>query len=241
MMSLLDRFTPASNRFDPASPSELFALRLAQKLDDAVVVRHYTTLVDCYSEAQILCAYRRTLRGASPKESRGRRFVQELEQVGAMSIHNGYARLISIRIERRSVAAVVFHGSQIEYADARQLSSDRDRAAASAVGFIRWMLGRFPVEAAALESIVDGQEIQRKVLHNGICRMLREEGLPIWEVPRVVLLEGFGHPPLKSRSQLREVAAKIWPVLAGTHAKLFIQDAALLGLHVQTERLFIIN
>jgi hypothetical protein len=49
------------------------------------------------------------------------------------------------------------------------------------------------------------------------------------------------NPPLKSRSQLREVATAIWPILAGTHAKLFIQDAAILGLHVQTERLFIIN
>jgi hypothetical protein len=55
------------------------------------------------------------------------------------------------------------------------------------------------------------------------------------------LLEACGHPALKSRGELREVATAIWPVLIGTHAKVFIQDAAILGLYVQNERLFIIN
>ncbi len=240
MKSLLDRFRPITSGFQPTSPSELFALRLAQKLDDAAAVHHYVTVVDSYSEAQILCAYRRTLRGGATG-GRGRRFVEELGRVGDTSSHNGHTPLISIRIERRSVAAAIFHGVHLEYADARQLSSDRDKAVASAAGFVRWMLGRFPVEAAALESIVNGHEIQRRVLHNGICQMLRDEVLPIWEIPRIVLLESCSYPALRSRAQLREIATKIWPVLEGTHAKLFIQDAALLGLYVQTERLFIIN
>jgi len=64
--------------------------------------------------------------------------------------------------------------------------------------------------------------------------------LPLWEIPKTVLLEGCGHPPLKYRTPLREIATSIWPILAGTHAKVFIQDAAILGLHVQTERLFAI-
>jgi len=148
--------------------------------------------------------------------------------------------LISIRIERRTVAAAVFYGEQLEYTDSRQLSSDNDRAFASAVGFIRWMLNRFPVESAALEAIRDG-EFQRRVLHDGISEALRGQGLPIWEIPKSVLLDGCGQPSLKSRAEIRQIATAIWPVLAGTHARVFIQDAAMLGLHVQIERLFIIN
>jgi hypothetical protein len=79
------------------------------------------------------------------------------------------------------------------------------------------------------------------VLHDAICGALRQFILPIWEIPRTALLEAYGHPPLKSRRELRQIATTIWPVLAGTHAKVFIQDAAVLGLYVQTERLFIIN
>jgi hypothetical protein len=139
------------------------------------------------------------------------------------------------------VAAAIFRGGHLEYSDSRQLSSTRDKAGASAVGFVDWLLRRFPIEFATLESIPNGHEIQRRVLHDAICRKLRERALSIWEVPRQELLEVCGYPPLKSRSQLRELATEIWPILAGTHAKLFIQDAAVLGLHIQTERLFIIN
>jgi hypothetical protein len=238
MKSLLDRFTPGA--FRPATATDLFALRLAQKLNDSPSVRHYAMLADRHSEAQLLLAYRRALRGNGHADP-GRRFQLELQRAHANGNHDRNTALISIRVERRAVAAAVFHGDHIEYADARQLSSARDKALASAVGFINWVLARFPVESAALELIPNGYEYQRRLLHDSICQALRDRMLPLWEIPKVVLLEACGFPPLKSRAQLREVATTIWPILAGTHAKLFIQDAAVLGLHVQTERLFIIN
>jgi hypothetical protein len=238
MKSLLDRFVPAA--FRPATATDLFALRLAQKLNDSPSVRHYATLADRHSEAQLLLAYRRALRGNGHADP-GRRFQVELQRAHANGNHDRNTTLISIRVERRAVAAAVFHGEHIEYADARQLSSARDKALSSALGFIHWMLGRFAVESAALEAIPNGYEFQRRVLHDAICQGLRDRMLPIWEIPKVVLLEGCGHPPLKSRAELREVATTIWPILSGTHAKVFVQDAAILGLHVQTERLFILN
>jgi hypothetical protein len=218
----------------------LLALRLAQKLDDAPAVRHYAALADSHTEGQLLCAYRRTIRG-NGKADRGRRFQVELEQVHGNGYRDRVFSLISIRVERRTVAATIFHGDHLDYADSRQLSSAHDKAQASAVGFITWMLHRFPVESAALESIPNGFEFQRRVLHEAISRTLRDRMLTIWEIPKDALLDGCGHPALKSRAQLREITTSIWPILAGTHAKVFIQDAAVLGLHVQTERLFIIN
>jgi hypothetical protein len=240
MKSLLDRFAPLTAAFRPSTATELFALRLAQKLGDAPAVRHYASLAESYAEFQMLCAYRRTLRQGH-NGTRGRQFLAELERVNPSGQHNGYARLISIRVERRTIAAAILHGNHIEYADARQLSSSRDKAVQSAVGFVCWLLNRFSVESASLEAIPNGFEFQRRVLHDSVCEVLRDRALPLWEIPKPVLLEGCGHPALKSRAELREIATSVWPVLAGTHAKVFIQDAAVLGLHVQTERLFIIN
>ena len=74
-----------------------------------------------------------------------------------------------------------------------------------------------------------------------ICETARNRMMSIWEVPRAVMYGAYGSPPVRSRNELRQIATVIWPVLAGTHARLFIQDAAVMGLHVQTERLFIIN
>ena len=238
MDSLFEKFTPAA--FRPTRARDLFGLRLAQKLGDARTVGHFVSLADRYTETQLLCAYRRTLRASSDGD-RGRRFHTELGRTHKNGNHDPQASLISIRIERRAVAAAIFHGDQLEYTDSRQLSSTRDKALASAIGFVNWMLSRFPVESAALEAIPNGYEFQRHALHDAICQSLRERFLPIWEVPKIVLLESCGQPPLKSRSQLRDVATSIWPVLAGAHAKVFVQDAAIVGLHVQIERLFILN
>jgi len=215
----------------------MFAFRLAQKLGDAGAVHHYVSLVDAYSEAHLLYAYRRALRGGGSADM-GRRFHRELERIHSNGYPDSPTSLLAIRIERRAVAAAVFNGTHLDYADSRQLTSARDRAVASSVGFINWMLDRFPVESAALETIPTGQEIQRRALHDAICVELREHALPIWVVSRADLLEACAYPFARSRADLRVTATSIWPILAGNRARIFIQDAAILGLHVQIERLF---
>ncbi len=238
MNSLLDKFKPQS--FQPKTPTDVFALRLAQKLGDARVVSHYANLAERYSEFQLLCAFRRTLR-ATTNGDRGRRFLSELLRVQESGCHSPSTRLVAIRVERRAVAAAIFDGEHLEYTDSRQLSSSSDKALSSANGFLQWLLMHFAIESAALEAIPNGHEIQRRLLHDGLSEVLRERMLPIWEIPRTVLLEACGEPPLKTREELRQVATTLWPVIAGSHAKVFIQDAAILGLHVQIERLFITN
>ncbi len=240
MKYILDKFKPVATVFRPKTVSEVFALRLAQKLDDSPATRHYLSLTESHSETQLLCAYRRTFQ-SSENGDRGRRFHMELERIHSNGYHNNHSSLISIRVERRTVAAAIFTGDHLEYTDSRQLSSARERALSSAVGFTNWMLERFSVESAVLELPPSDDSFQRKALHDCIHGTLRERFLPIWEIERRELLEGYGHPQLKSRRELREIATQIWPVIAGTHAQVFIQDAAILGLHVQTERLFIIN
>jgi hypothetical protein len=240
MNSLLDQFIRNKIAFRPSTAGELFSLRLAQKLNDASAVRHYVTMVGEYTEAQLLCAYRRTRNGAGGGDL-GRRFHRELERIHGNGQYDRQTSLIAIRVERRTVAVAIFHRGHLEYTDARQLSSTHDRALDSTMGFIAWILDRFPVDSAALDEIPNGHEFQRRVLHDAVCQDLRNRLLPIWEVPKSALLEGYGYPPLKARLELRQVATTIWPILAGTHAKVFMQDAAILGLHVQTERLFIIN
>jgi hypothetical protein len=240
MKSLLDRYIPNTSAFRPGDAAELFALRLAQKLGDDSAVRHYVELAGRYSESQLLCAYRRALR-ANGNGDPARRFHAELERIHTNGHNESPGSLVSIRVERRAIALAIFDGGHLEHADARQLSSAQDKAVASAVGFVSWTLERFPVESAVFEEIPCANEVQRRVLHEAICKTVRDRMISIWEIPRNVLYGAWGRPPLKSRSEVRQIATAIWPVLAGTHARLFIQDAAILGLHVQTERLFIIN
>lgn len=238
MKSYLDKYAPT--KFRPSTTTDVFSLYLAQKLGDAQAVNHYVSLAVNSTESQLLCAYRRTLRNAGNGD-RGRRFHTELSRIQADGHPDPHGTLISIRVERRTIAASIFQGTHLTYADSKQLSSSRDRASASAVAFLNWLLARFAVDSAALEALPEGLQCQRRTLHDAVCGVLRERLLPIWEVPESVLLDRMGYPPLTSRIQLRDVATRLWPIIAGNRAKLFIQDAALLGIHVQTERLFIVN
>ena len=240
MTSILDRFVRPMAGFEPKTTQDIFALRLAHKLRDAPATEHYAAVAAEYSQARLITAYRRTVRSA-PDGDLGRHFHAELERASDNSSDMRAANLLAVRVERRSIAAAVFCGDHLEYTQMRHLSSTKEKASSSAVGFIDWLLESFAIESVALEALASAEEIQRRVLTDIITETLRERMLPIWEIPKTQLFEACGYPALKSRKQVREVIAAIWPVLAGTNGQTFIRDAAALGLYVQTERLFIIN
>jgi hypothetical protein len=237
MTHILESFGPAPTAFRPRTLTDLFGLRLAQKLVDTPAVRHYTALAGQYGQAQLLSAYRRALKHTS-EETLAVCFHDELKLSQSATASRHTVDLTAVRVERRSVAVAVFHGDHLEYSQVRQLSSSHTKAVGSAVGFVNWVVTHFAAESVAMESVDGGCEIKRWSLSEAICQTLRDCLLPIWRIEKADLLSGCGAPPLKSRKELREVVTAIWPILSGGGAKLFAQDAAALGLHVQTERLF---
>jgi hypothetical protein len=237
MSNILDRIGAATRLgFRPGTHREFFALRLAQKLGDAEATQHYLSLIDVHSEPRILSTYRRIM-AKSSKGDLARQFHAELLR------SNGHGRapdthmvsLAALKVERRSVAVAVFIGNQLEYQEVRQLSSVREKAEASAIGFLNWIAGNFEVESAALESMPEASDIQRAALSRLLKEALWSSGVPVWEVSKSDLLAAYGHPAAKSRKELRESIGSIWPVLDGAAG---VCDAAALGLYVQTERLF---
>ncbi|MDX2181553.1 MAG: hypothetical protein SFV18_18305 [Bryobacteraceae bacterium] len=210
-------FDTAQHRaaFRPANPDEFFALRLAQKLNDGPSARHYIHLSQQHHQRRLLAVLRRTTQNAHPGEDLGRRFLSEMARTpgnGGTHGNEPAVKLLSVRVERRTIAAVVFHGDHIEYTEARHLSSVRDKALASAAGFVNWLVSSLPVESAAIESVPDKEEILRRQLKDIIVTSLRDQMLPIWEVEKQKLFEAFGYPALRSRHQLRETICGIWPV-----------------------------
>src|SRR5207249_2381159 len=118
---------------------DIFALRLAQKLQDASAAAHYSELVGRHPSGQLLTAYRRTMRNA-PAGDLGRHFHRELQRASDKSADFRSTYLLAVRVERRSIAAAIFCGDRLEYTQMRHLSSTKDKALAGAVGFINWLL-----------------------------------------------------------------------------------------------------
>jgi hypothetical protein len=239
MVSLLDQFSLSPVPIRAGVEEDVFGLMLASKLQDQAAARHYVQLSNQHPRERLLTAYRRTVKGSNPQSDLGRTFHRELERLNGN--HNGMheARLIALHIERRAVAAAILDGERLIYTQRLELSSNRERVVGSAVGFLSRLIQQFEPESAAVGRIPDDKFIQRATLSQALLVALREATLPVWEVDKHALLEAYGAPQLRSRRQLREVICAIWPSLAGANGKHFIQDAAALGLYVQTERLFL--
>jgi hypothetical protein len=243
MTPILDRFIKQERTvFVPETRSQVFALKLAEKLNDAVGTQHYMALADQYSEHELLTAFRRSV-GSSETTIPGERFHVELGKMNGNGHgpHGECHVLLAIRVERRSLAVAVFKGEHLEYTDCKQFSSDKGKALNSALSFINWIVDAYLPDFASMETINRDEEIQRKTLDEAIERTLHERVLPIWRVAKPQILSSFGYPPLRFRKQLREVISGIWPVLNGTRGYELICDAVALGLHVDLERRFLVN
>ena len=148
------------------------------------------------------------------------------------------SNLASFKIERRRVSVAVFVDERLDYTASRQLSSLYAKALDSATRYVDWITRTFCIEGAALEKSQSAPSTWKSKFTKEIIRQLRETGVPIFEVRKEELLAAFGHPPLRYRTQLREVVSSMWPILATKDKSASLLDAAALGLYVQVEKTF---
>jgi hypothetical protein len=175
-----------------------------------------------------------------PARDLPRSFHVELASARAQVGQEQTDRLLAIKVERRCIAVAVFVGQKLDFHDKRTLGAQPEKADASAVGFLSWVISNFEIESVTLERMTNGNEIRRAVLNRGVLDMLRGSALPIWEVNKRELLEAYGCPPLRSRTELRQAAQTIlWSMFNTDRPHSQELDAAALGLYVQTERQFL--
>jgi len=148
-------------------------------------------------------------------------------------------RVAAIRIDRRAAAAAVFIGSQLDYTQAVQLPPILDKAESSVTGFLNWIITSFGIESAAIESIDQDDQIRRLQLTKTAVSVLRGASVAVWEVSRAELLSSFGDPAPRTRKEVRQSVAQIWPMLNTRGTSHWVLDAVAIGLYVQTERLFL--
>ena len=244
MTNILDQVARSSSsarysQFQPSDQEEYFALRLAQKLDDAEAANHYVELVGRYSQAQLLTAFRRAKAVGSHSDP-ARSFHAELKRLeGRTGDDSPIRRLAAIRIERRAVAVAILEGEHLAAPpQVRQLSSNSDKALNSAASFISSVLQKYPLGRTALETIPHETEVLRGDLMDIISGVLIEQGISIWEVSKRDVLASFGYPSPRFRDQVRKTISVIWPGVNGSFGSPLLKDALALGLYCQVEYLF---
>lgn len=236
MQGILDRFmAQASGKFQPQTIQEYFALHLALKVGDGPTVQHYRQLLDQYGEERLLATYRQVMAQEPKPADLGRAFHAALGLPSGNGKNGCRYRLLAVNVERRSVAAAFFIGTELDYAQNHNLPSHADKAESSAIGFLNLMLANLKVECAAMEELNASFDTQRMHLSAALHAEFQRRALPIWMVDGHELLASFGHPHPRSHVEVRTAVRAICPLLGPNEA---ILDAAALGLYVQTERLF---
>jgi hypothetical protein len=242
MVTILDQMAvrrPQAS-YRPANVRELFVLRLAQKLGEPKSAEHYAELANSHSDETLLLAYRRSMNHGHPARDLARSFHVELASARAQGSHDQTDRLLAIKVERRCIAVAVFVGGKLDFHDKRILPAQPDKADASAIGFLSWVITNLEIESATLERMTNGNEIRRAILNQTVLNTLRASSIPFWEVNKRELLDAFGHPPLQTRGELRQsVQTILWSMFTSDSPDSQELDAAAVGLYVQTERLFL--
>jgi hypothetical protein len=149
--------------------------------------------------------------------------------------------LVALAIQRRSVALVHFRHSHLDDVLVRHIPAAPEKAISSIIGLINQTTDLQNVEYAAIERPQAGDSRRLRELYAASLALFRSKGIPCSEVEPTELLESFSQPALGRRSQLRKIGRTIWPALntaKATHAAI---DAAILGLHVQIQRLFALH
>lgn len=147
-------------------------------------------------------------------------------------------KLAAFSIERRRISVAIFSDDHLDYTGSRQLPSIFVRARDSVSRYIDWIKNNFEIEAAAIEMNRRDPQTATSRFAGQIITQFRDSGIPIIEVKKELLFASFGHPPLKSRTELRAVVSSIWPILASKGNPTGYLDAAALGLYVRVEKMF---
>lgn len=148
------------------------------------------------------------------------------------------SNLASLKIERRRISVAVFVDERLDYTATRHLPSVYAKALDSATRYVDWITRTFTIEGAALEKNHTDPNTWKSKFTKEIIGQLRDAGVPIFEVSKDALLGSFAHPPLRYKTELREVVSSMWPILATKDNNASLLDAAALGLYVQVEKIF---
>lgn len=235
MNPILERLERARYGFAPQTPSEYYVLQLAKGLSDAVATTRYLDLIYDQSDLQLSAAYRRLVRRGIPPMPLPH-FKAELE-CGRFQGPSSLPDVLGTRIERRVIGLVLLGRGGISRVETRELSWEEGNALKTTEAFLRQTLPWCGQSTVALDTLGRTSDGRRKRIFEAALGVIRESGLPIWEVDKAKMVPTFAEPPPKDMLSVRRIAAQIFPTLSGDPQRTStLLDAACLALYVHVAR-----
>lgn len=141
--------------------------------------------------------------------------------------------LLTIRINRRAVGAVVLDNETLAFSDGRHLTSRSDRTVEAATRFLEYVLTLTKPALLVLDAPRGTADSTASRITSAITEMLTRTGVELLPVSRSEVLAAYGLRGMKNRQELRQLIRQYWPELATIRRKVepFIADAAAAALY----------
>jgi hypothetical protein len=144
-------------------------------------------------------------------------------------------RILCLRVARRALAAATWKDERFELLDGRHLSSDRGEAGRTVEKYLGRLISEQETRGVVLLA-PSSAPTQPTSMLRVVQTILVRAGVSLRIVPCDELLRAFGHPALKNRRELQEVAASLLPEAGAFRGatRPYVLEAAALGLYANT-------
>lgn len=143
--------------------------------------------------------------------------------------------MLTLRISRRAVAAVVLVDEAVTFRDGRYLRSNREAALKGMVRYVRMVLDLTKPRSVVVDCPrIAGSSTER--LWAALGDLIREAGLEMHAVGTGDLLHAYGVVGLSSRLELRRIVEPYFSELAAFDGKVkpYLVDAAACALYAES-------
>ena len=141
----------------------------------------------------------------------------------------------AFRICPKEMGYAVFRGQKLIFWQSHSYLCPASQIERRVIGDIVRCIVRFNIRSAVLDILSKNDESAQ--LKSVAKEAIRNQAIPIFEIPEQELLSSFGHPPLKTRQELRKAVLSIFPQFESSRFMNSCLDAAALGLYFETNRI----
>jgi hypothetical protein len=143
--------------------------------------------------------------------------------------------ILSLRLNRRAIGAAVLADESLTLADGRHLTSNRDRAVVAAIRYVNQLLQQSSAGAVVVDAPHTTEGTTTSHVLREILALLSMRGFVPLLAGKADILSAYGLTPVRTRREVREIAASFWPDLTRISGpvKPYATDAAAAALFAE--------
>lgn len=144
--------------------------------------------------------------------------------------------LLTIRVNRRAIAAAQLTDESLTFATGCHLSSRSERAIAAAIRFLEHSVDALRPSLVALDAPQRPAGSISDLIIKSIEEFAASRGLQVVPVAKPLMLAAYGLVGLRNRQELRQLVEQFWPELGFVKGQVqpFVVDAAAAALYAET-------